>query len=142
MNRLQSELHRLYLPHAAGAQDTDVEESSLTDANGQVRSMVLELSGPADWDALSKVWQGVQGDLDLPAPAIAVTGLDGYQLWFSLAEPLPAPQAMAFLESLRVRYLSDIAPKRVVLMPSVDVMTPRQVLHARLVPGACQKVCV
>lgn len=135
MNRLQSELHRLYLPHAAGAQDTDVEESSLTDANGQVRSMVLELSGPADWDALSKVWRGVQGDLDLPAPAIAVTGLDGYQLWFSLAEPLPAPQAITFLESLRVRYLSDIAPKRVVLMPSVDVMTPRQVLHARLVPA-------
>lgn len=65
----------------------------------------------------------------------ARTGLDGYQLWFSLAEPLPVPQARALLESLRMRYLSDIAPKRVGLMPSVDALPPRQALHTRLVPA-------
>ena len=54
--------------------------------------MVLELTGPADWDVLSAVWRGVQADLELPAPAIAVSGTDGLQLWFSLEAPVPAAQ--------------------------------------------------
>lgn len=105
MTTLQSELQRLHFPTAAKDQDTD--------ANGLVWAMVLELAKPANWNELAKVWQGVQIDLDLPAPAIAVSGLDGYQLWFSLSEPLPAHQALAFLDALRMRYLSDIALDRV-----------------------------
>lgn len=97
--------------------------------------MVLEVSGPADWDATSKVWRGVQADLGLPAPAIAVTGKDGYQLWFSLAESVPALQAMAFLELLRSRYLGEIKARRIALMPTVEAASPRQVLHARMVPA-------
>ena len=103
MNRLQSEWQRLYRLDDDGADD-------------QVRSMVLALGRPADWTALSKVWQGVQADLALPAPAIAVSGVDGYQIWFSLAEPWPAAQAMAFLEALRVRYLPGIARERIDLL--------------------------
>ena len=92
MNRLQSELQRLYRPaHFA----------------------VLELARPADWQRLSTVWRGVQADLDLPAPAIAVNGVDGFQLWFALAEPQSAAQALAFLDALRLRYLGDIAPARI-----------------------------
>lgn len=96
MNRLQAELRRLYLPHA----------------------MVLELARPAGWSDLAKVWQGVQADLELPAPAIAVSGSDGCQLWFSVAEPVPPDQAMAFLQSLRRRYLGDIAQERIGIKPS------------------------
>ncbi len=77
--------------------------------------MVLELARPASWNSLAKVWQGVQADLELPAPAIAVSGIDGYQLWFSLAEAIPVTQALAFLESLRRRYLGDIARERIAM---------------------------
>ncbi len=135
MNRLQRELHRLYVPQAPAGLDTAPNESSLIDSSGGVRAMVLALARPADWDALLKVWQGVQADLDLPAPAIAVSGKDGYQLWFSLSQPVPARQAMAFLESLRTRYLGEIKPQRVGMMPSVDALSALQVVHARMVPA-------
>lgn len=135
MNRLQLEVHRLYGPPALGGQDRESGDSGLIDAGGRVRAMVLELARPAAWDALSTVWNGVQVDLALPAPAIAVSGKDGYQLWFSLAEPVPAPQAMAFLESLRLRYLSDIKVQRIALWPTVDASSPLQVQHARRVPA-------
>ena len=138
MNRLQRELHRLYAAQAAAGTgtgtDTDLGASDLIDAHGRVRAMVLELARPADWAALSKVWRGVQVDLDLPAPAIAVSGTDGYQLWFSLSEPVPAPQAMAFLESLHMFYLSDIKAQRLAMLPTLDAGSTLQVRHARTVP--------
>ena len=112
MNRLQSELHRLYVVH----QSAD---------GGRVRAAVLEMARPADWTALSAVWRGVQADLALPAPAIAVNGRDGFQLWFSLAEPTLASQALGFLNALRARYLSDIARQRLDLTTAIDAMPPR-----------------
>ena len=112
MNRLQSELHRLYLsPSSEPGQH-------LIDAAGQVRAMVMELTGPADWEVLSKVWRGVQVDLELPAPAIAVSGTDGLQLWFALEQPVSASRAAAFLAHLQSRYLAGIAPVRLRLSPS------------------------
>lgn len=131
MNRLQSELSRLYLPHAV----PDAETLGLIDPEGSVRAMVLEVARPASWDVLSKVWRGVQADLELPAPAIAVSGTDGLQLWFSLSDPIAIAQAHAFLESLRLRFLADIAAKRLRLMPAVDASAPHQALHAHLVPA-------
>ena len=106
MNRLQTEWQRLY-GHDVGT---------------GVRALVLELARPADWSALALLWHGVQTDLALPAPAIAVNGLDGLQLWFSLAEPVPETEARGFLEALRLRYLSDVAPRRVALQPPVDAV--------------------
>ncbi len=119
MNRLQAELQRLYLPHDAQRPASGSAAPGLVGADGQVRAMLLELARPASWDALAKVWRGVQVDLDLPAPAIAVSGSDGYQLWFSLAQPLPVAQAGAFLESLRRRYLGEIAAQRIGMKASV-----------------------
>jgi hypothetical protein len=107
MNRLQAELQRLYLP-----------------ADGQVTGVVLELVRPAGWEALARVWRGVQEDLDLPAPAIAISGVDGYQLWFSFAQALPAAQALAFAESLRARYLGDIPRDRVRAQLAADAVAP------------------
>jgi hypothetical protein len=126
MNRLQSELRRLYVPQApAGGLSVDAAPS-LIDPQGRVRALVLELARPASWETLGKIWRGVQADLELPAPAIAVSGTDGLQLWFSLAEPVLVPQASVFLEQMRLRYLPDIAAKRVGLMPQVDALPPRE----------------
>lgn len=134
MNRLQFELHRLYAAQPAAGPHGDLGASELIDAAGQVRAMVLELARPADWAAVSPVWQGVQAELDLPAPAIAVNGRDGYQLWFSLAEPVPAVRALAFLEALRLRYLGDIRADRLALLPALDASTPLQARHVDQMP--------
>lgn len=115
MSKLQSEWRRLYLPLGAEAL---ADTAALTDPQGEVRAMVLSLAGPADWGELSRVWQAVQAELLLPAPAIAVSGVDAYQLWFSLETAVPVAEARAFLESLRERYLSHLAPGRVRLLPS------------------------
>jgi hypothetical protein len=104
MNRLQSELHRLYLlpsPENGGC---------LIDASDQVRSLVMELTGPADWALLGQVWRGVQLDFELPAPAIAVSGSDGLQLWFSLQQPVGAARGAEFLAGLKSCYLAGLAP--------------------------------
>lgn len=118
MTRLQAELQRLY-PRADAA------------PAGSVRAMVLELARPASWDALSRVWQGVQADLQLPAPGIAVNGLDGYQLWFSLSGPVPEAQARGFLEALRARYLAGIAQSRVALHTAIGQAPPLETAPGR-----------
>jgi hypothetical protein len=113
MNRLQSELQRLYLLPS----NLPTEPGPWAGSAGEVRALVLELARPADWDALSRVWRGVQADLALPAPAIAVSGTDGLQLWFSLQAPLDADRGAEFLAGLRARYLADVSPARLRLTP-------------------------
>jgi hypothetical protein len=90
MNRLQGELQRLY-----------------------GNAMVLELAGAGSWAELAKVWTGVQADLELPAPGIAVNGTDAYQLWFSFPDTVSASDAEGFLGSLRSRYLREVRPERI-----------------------------
>ena len=124
MTSLQNELRRLYLVDDANNSDPDGGAPGWMTADGRTRAMVLELARPADWPMMSTVWQGVQADLALPAPAIAVSGTDGFQLWFSLAEAVPVAQAQAFLESLCLRYLVAIAPVRMGLMPSATRCVP------------------
>ena len=113
MTRLPAELLRLYLLPAG-------ETDGMVDGHGNVRAAVLELGRPAEWEPVSRLWQAVQSDLGLPAPAIAVSGRDAYQLWFSLAQPLPAAQARAFLELLCRRYLAGVAPARIDSWPRAD----------------------
>lgn len=117
MTPLQTELNRLYAVSPLQESTPDTGKHGLTATDGTVRAMVLELARPADWQALSAAWRGVQTDLKLPAPAIAVNGVDGYQLWFSLATPTPVAQAELFLEMLRTRYLGAISPNRVTRLP-------------------------
>jgi hypothetical protein len=96
MNRLQAELQRLYgSPHAPE------------------RAAVLELAGAGGWSELAKVWQGVQADLELPAPGIAVNGADAYQLWFALPDASAAGDAERLLAGLRRRYLREVPPERI-----------------------------
>ena len=130
MNRLQTELHRLYLGGLVFAQ-ADAQDLTLVDARGRVRALVLEVVHPTGWDALSEVWHGVQMELELPAPGIAVSGRDGLQLWFSIETAIPADHAHAFLEALRIRFLAHIAPARVRLWPTLA----EPARHAALIPA-------
>lgn len=112
--RLQAERDRLYR-----VEDDD-----------RVRALVLSLARPADWAVLGRVWQGVQTDLGWPAPGIAVSGTDACQLWFSLAEPVPPAEAHALLEHLRTRFLAEVPPHRVELLPSADGVRQAPVMPA------------
>ena len=117
--RLQAEYRRLFdLPDARA--ESDPARLRLVDTDGRVRTLVLGLRRPADWAVLSAVWRGVQADLDLPAPAIAVNGVDAFELWFSLENPVPGGQAKAFLQGLWQRYLADVLPERVQQRPWLD----------------------
>lgn len=114
MNSLQTELQRLYAPPA--------------DVQDQVRAARLTLARPADWAVLGAVWRGVQTDLELPAPAIAVNGHDGIELWFSFAQALASEQALAFVEALRRRYLADVDGDRLGSSSgNVGELPPRQI---------------
>lgn len=112
MNRLQTEWQRLYgaPPHTPDTPDP------LT------RALVLELANPADWASLGRVWAGVQDELDWPEPAIAVSGKDALQLWFSLQQAVSAAQGREVLERLQQRYLADLphAARRLRLWPQPD----------------------
>lgn len=134
MNRLQSELHRLYLFPAAASMDG---LPSLFDASMQVRALVVEVARPASWEVLARVWQGVQAELELPAPAIAVSGSDGLQLWFALAEAIPVAEAHDFLEALRLRFLPDIPARRIRLLPAPPSSASAHggASHAAVVPA-------
>ena len=129
MTKLQSELDRLFLVRSP----TGAAPAALIGPAGTVRAMVLELTRTPDWEVLSPLWRGVQADLELPAPAIAVSGVDALQLWFSLAEPIATAQAHGFLERLRQRFLPDVDARRVRMLPVADASA-----HARLVPAAQQ----
>lgn len=94
-DRLRAELDRLYGPGAG--------------AVGR-RVAVLEAVLPAGWAPLSAVWKGVQADLDLPAPAIAVSGVDALQLWFSFASPASPAARGRLLRGLCERYLPGLPP--------------------------------
>lgn len=103
MTSLSFAQQRLFLlpVHAAD----DAASAPLLSPDGRVRAMVLTLAQPADPDGLQRVWQGVQTNLGLPAPGIAVNGCDGLQLWFSLERPITREDAAAFLAGVRHCYL-------------------------------------
>ncbi|MDP4301096.1 hypothetical protein [Leptothrix discophora] len=128
MSRLQTEFRRLYLSADAASPDR------LIDAQGRVRALVLALTRPADWEALAPVWRGVQVELGLPAPAIAASGTDALQLWFSVVEPMDVDAAQAFLALLRRRWLADLPAQRLALWPS-PAGGGEPARHARPVPA-------
>lgn len=121
MNRLHAQWHRLFLSNTPPAEGYSA--SALQDAQGRTRALMIELSRPADWPALATIWQGVQQDLDLPAPAIAVSGLDGFQLWFSLAEPVDPASGLDLLRALCQRYLPEVRPERLHLQAGPQAQT-------------------
>jgi hypothetical protein len=130
MNRLQAEQRRLYL-----TQDATLEDSGLIDGLGQVRAMVVDVAQPAGWDAVAALCQGIQDELDLPTPAIAVSGGAGFQVWLSLAEPVLVLHAQAFLTALCQRFLSTVPARHVQYLPVAEPSAALPARHASLVPA-------
>jgi hypothetical protein len=89
----------------------------LPDAQGRVRTMVIDFARAADWDQVATLYQVVQDDLELPAPAIAISAQAGYQLWFSLAGSVPLAQAQEFLHGLYLAYLPDFPLRQLSCYP-------------------------
>lgn len=134
MSRFNAEFSRLYLvPDAATLASS--AQGRLVAADGTVKAMVLELARPADWAVLSIVWQAVQADWELPAAAIAVSGTDGLQLWFSVSEPVAASDAADFLMALQAKYFSAIPARRIGVYPSRASAATGSVVHAHAVPA-------
>lgn len=93
---------------------------TLVSPNGMVRAMVISVERGSYWEQLASLYQGVQEDFDLPAPAISVSVEDGYQIWFSLVEPVSLQHAQEFLNALRLKYLADIPISRLKFRPGID----------------------
>ncbi len=91
---------------------------NLVSPAGMARVMVVSFARATDWEQVANLYQAVQDELDLPAPAVSVSGRKGYSLWFSLAEALPLAQIQAFLAALRLKYLADIPLAHLELQPN------------------------
>ena len=131
MHKLISELTRLYLfeeqqhyldadggaqaltpavlaRHLSGEQTVAVELVQDRGHGGLTRALVLEFGGKgggeAHWSALCTIANAVQHELDLPAPAVSISGT-AFQLWLSLATPVPVAQARQFVQLLRSTFL-------------------------------------
>ena len=127
MNKLTNELQRLYFlrdPQCPGQTPDDgslagetATALNMIGADGKVRAMVMNFERAGDWDQVANVYQAVQSELNLPAPAVSVSGGKGYGLWFSLAEAVPVAEAQAFLEALQLTYLADLPAINLDLRP-------------------------
>jgi hypothetical protein len=106
VSRLAAEFQRLY---AAGPDSAS-------------RALVLDVGRPSDWELLANAWRGVQLDLALPAPGIAIAGDNSYQLWFSLERGCPPEAAAAFFDGLKSRYLAGVAGPRIRCLTEPPVM--------------------
>ncbi len=102
---------------------------NLVSPTGMARAMVVSFARATDWEQVANLYQAVQDELDLPAPAVSVSGRKGYSLWFSLAEALPLAQIQAFLAALRLKYLDDIPLAHLELQP--DALAIKTLAPAR-----------
>ena len=124
MHKLITELARLYL--ADGQQDSDGQavtpemlarqvaggpaiSARLVDNAGRTRTLVLEFGGKGGgekhWSDLCAIANALQHELDLPAPAVSISGRSSFYLWLSLEAPVPLAQARQFLQLLRSVFL-------------------------------------
>lgn len=122
MQKLLSELNRLYLPAGAFSPDglqqhvlgKATRAVSLATGDGLTRAMVIPFNNMADsdgeqhWRLLCEVANALQAQLGLTAPAVSISGANGYGLWLSLATPAPVALAQRFLELLRKAYFPSM----------------------------------
>lgn len=122
MQKLMSELARLYLPAGIFSSETLAQRIlgqtsvaiDLSSDDGATRAIVIafpKMQGGDDdqhWSLLCAVANALQSELGLPAPAVSVSAVDGYGLWLSLEMPVPKAQAHAFLALLRMAYFPEI----------------------------------
>lgn len=79
------------------------------------RMLCLTLKRARDWPYLASLLEGVQTELEIPLPAVAVVPEGeggGFQCWFSLAEPVACAAGVTFLHYLVARFLNALPPER------------------------------
>lgn len=122
MQKLISELTRLYLPAGAlsaqllaqNLHGQSTHAISLSGGDGLTRGIVIPFDRMAEredgehWRRLCEVAHALQAQLGLPAPAVSISGANGYALWLSLATPAPVAQVQQFLELLHAAYFADM----------------------------------
>lgn len=122
MQKLISELTRLYLPAGAASPQALAEHIlgnttlavKLATDDGLVRAIAIAFrkmsgaDGAQHWNQLCSVANALQAELGLPAPAVSISGADGYGLWLSLETPVPAALAQKFLKLLGQAYFPDM----------------------------------
>ncbi len=120
MEKLLTELARLYLPGApaADALQAHLEGDAplaLATADGRVRAAMLAfpvVRGQEEghhWSRLCEVANSLQTRHGLPAPAVSVSGANGYGLWLSLEQLTPVAQVEELLALLRADLMADLA---------------------------------
>lgn len=124
MQKLISELTRLYLPDGGAPADAlaqrvlgqTAKPISLNTEDGRTRALLIPFPKMADgddtqhWSRLCEVANALQIALGFPAPAVSISGQNGFGLWLSLEKPVAAPLARQFLELLRQTHFPDLAP--------------------------------
>ncbi|HEY0064709.1 MAG TPA: hypothetical protein VGC21_21510 [Telluria sp.] len=139
MQKLLSELTRLYLPPGATSLDAfkqhmadqEVHPISLSAPDGSARALVIpfrKTAGSSDerhWTLLCAVANALQTELGLPAPAVTISGADGFGLWLSFETPQPAAVLKEFLALLQAAYFPEMAlgQSQVELPPCMDAAT-------------------
>ena len=123
MSKLESELQRLYcLPGRAWSGTKSESEKSQIDlitATGLVRCFVISIKDGAAWPQIATLYQGIQDEFELPAPAISISVEEGYQIWFSLAEPVALKLAQDFMEGLCRKYLAETKTAKLKCRPGI-----------------------
>ena len=124
MHKLIAELTRLYLTHGSAPAPDALERHvrgeatlavRLATEDGMTRALAIpfrrqaKASEEQHWSDLCLVANALQADLDLPAPAVSISGMDGFGLWLSLATPVPTSLAQQFLELVRRTYVPALA---------------------------------
>lgn len=121
MDKLLSELTRLYLPPGALTAETlarraaggDAPAIGLCGPDGMARAAMIGFAPyrgqeeGAHWTRLCETANALQSELGFPAPAVSVCGSGGYGLWLSLAEAVPVAQWRTLLALLQQAYFAD-----------------------------------
>lgn len=124
MQKLISELTRLYLPtsslspeiweqHFLGQASSGV---NLVTADGRTRAVAISFDKFADteqaqhWSLLCQVANALQVQLGLPAPAVSISGDNGFRLWLSFEVAAPMALVQEFLKLLRNAYFPSVNP--------------------------------
>lgn len=130
--KLMAELTRLYLPTGASA---STQPLNLASADGGTRALVIifDRQPGADetqhWSSLCLVANALQTQLDLPAPAVSISGSHGYRLWLSFDAAMPVAVVGQFLALLRMAYFpelpeqADVAGATVAFPPYQEMTT-------------------
>lgn len=149
MEKLISELTRLYLPAAAPVSPESwqrhVDGQSLLpllSGDNKVRAAALPFPFKAGqeegrhWTRLCEVANELQTRFSLPAPAVSVSGNGGYCLWLSLESPAPATLAQEFVTLVRAAVMPDIDAPDSALPPLPPCLHPATELWSAFIhPG-------